>query len=453
MFDDVEKKRMIQWHHFPSVFVRDLFDPEQIFDYQQRFLDVDSKYKQFVAGRQVGKSRAIAWLALHKLVTSPPNTDILVFSNTESQVLDLFSQELKPELENSGHSDEEWGIEENQKKKIKAFDGSRIVALPATAKKHTVRGYTADMVIVDEAAFIQQDFFSEIIGPMLMTTQGDYVIASTPYGKSGFFWNKWNDPRWASIRATSYDNPLTTEEYVDNEIATEMSERQYKQEILGQFDSAADTFFDADDINAALKNKGEAGTVEQKGRMCFLGVDFGRGGPDRSVLVSIDELGNIFDITSSEGKPISHTVGQIRNKWKENRYNRIMIDETGMETVFDDLKRDIRGLRGFKFTRPSRADIYNKTKQQFEDKNIQIPANDDGRNLQRKLLDMDEEYTDSGNLKVHHPPGGHDDYADALALAIHAWKKGRSSGSSEQFYSFDSNSSNATGGRQAHSFS
>jgi len=449
MFDDVEKKRLIQWHHFPSVFVRDVFNVDQIFDYQQRFLDKDSKYKQFVAGRQVGKTRAIAWLALHKLVTSPPNTDILVFSNTESQVLDLFNQELKPEIDKSGYSEEEWGIVENKKKSIVAANESRIVALPATNRKHTVRGYTADMVIVDESAFIQQDFFTEIIGPMLMTTQGDYIISSTPYGKSGFFWDKWTDDRWMSVQVSSYDNPLTTKKYVDNEIADGMSERQYKQEILGQFDSSADTFFDADNINSSII---KTGTVDKLGRQCFLGVDFGRGGPDRSVLTSIDETGNIFDITSSEGKPISHSVGQIRKLWKKHRYNRIYIDETGMETVFEDLKRDIRGLKGFKFTRPSRADIYTKMQQQFEDGNISIPQNDDGENLQRELLDMDEQYTNAGNLKVHHPPGGHDDYADSLALAIKAWKQGRTSGSAEKFYDFNDSSTNQVGGRQAHSF-
>jgi len=47
----------------------------------------------------------------------------------------------------------------------------------------------------------------------------------------------------------------------------------------------------------------------------------------------------------------------------------------------------------------------------------------DIRKLFYELSDLRYELTSSGNVKIHHSEGGHDDYPDSLALACWACKE------------------------------
>ena len=53
-----------------------------------------------------------------------------------------------------------------------------------------VRGFTADFLILDEAARISDDVYAAAT-PMLATTKGDLWLLSTPRGRSGFFYEEW----------------------------------------------------------------------------------------------------------------------------------------------------------------------------------------------------------------------------------------------------------------------
>ena len=52
----------------PSLFVENICGVEP-FDYQKDFIDADARHRVVSSGRQVGKSRMAAWLALHHAIT------------------------------------------------------------------------------------------------------------------------------------------------------------------------------------------------------------------------------------------------------------------------------------------------------------------------------------------------------------------------------------------------
>ena len=64
-------------------------------------------------------------------------------------------------------------------------NGSTLYSLPPTDSS---RGYTADLVIVDEAAFVPDEIFDMIIEPTVRHTGGKIVLLSTPNGQKGFFY-------------------------------------------------------------------------------------------------------------------------------------------------------------------------------------------------------------------------------------------------------------------------
>jgi hypothetical protein len=73
------------------------------------------------------------------------------------------------------HSERRTGLE--------LSNGSIIEALPAVER--TVRGYSVDLLVVDEAAAVPDLDYHGIL-PALIATQGEQVLLSTPRGKRGF---------------------------------------------------------------------------------------------------------------------------------------------------------------------------------------------------------------------------------------------------------------------------
>ena len=62
---------------------------------------------------------------------------------------------------------------------IELKNGSKIIALPCGPDGATLRGYTADLVVMDEAAFMPEDMIASVIFPMLATTNGTAIMLST----------------------------------------------------------------------------------------------------------------------------------------------------------------------------------------------------------------------------------------------------------------------------------
>jgi hypothetical protein len=80
------------------------------------------------------------------------------------------------------------------------------VILPLPANADYVRGFTADLLIVDEAARVKDEVFAAAT-PMLATTNGDFWLLSTPKGKRGLFHEVWSrtDKVWLRIEGKASD--------------------------------------------------------------------------------------------------------------------------------------------------------------------------------------------------------------------------------------------------------
>jgi len=67
---------------------------------------------------------------------------------------------------------------------VRLANGSRILSLPGT--EATVRGFSADLLIIDEAARVHDSLY-EAVRPMLAVTGGRLVALSAPWGRRGWF--------------------------------------------------------------------------------------------------------------------------------------------------------------------------------------------------------------------------------------------------------------------------
>src|SRR5204863_2997652 len=85
---------------------------------------------------------------------------------------------------------------------IRLANGSRIISLPGAARG--VRGYAADLAILDEAAWILEDTFTAA-RPLTAATGGRLIVQSTPGAPVGPFYELATSPPddWAFLRVRS----------------------------------------------------------------------------------------------------------------------------------------------------------------------------------------------------------------------------------------------------------
>ena len=159
--------------------------------YQTRLLEDKSKRIVACMGRQTGKTTSIAMKALHFADMNPKMT-VLITAPSLRQSMIMFdrivtfvyaSPRLRSKLARVTHT-------------LVCFDnGSRIIALPCS--EHRLRGYSANMIICDEASWVSEKVITQVLFPMLTTTQGYAVFLSTPWDKNHFFYRAFTNPKYS----------------------------------------------------------------------------------------------------------------------------------------------------------------------------------------------------------------------------------------------------------------
>jgi hypothetical protein len=212
--------------------------------WQIEVLASDHPRKILCCGRQTGKSTVAAILALHKALTQPGSV-VLVVAPGERQAKLLFSKAASLYRQVGyplpAHSERRTGLE--------LSNGSVIEALPAVER--TTRGYSVDLLVVDEAGAVPDMDYHGIL-PALIATQGEQVLLSTPRGKRGFYHELWHSgDDWQRVMVRSDEVRRIREEDLEVFRRT-MPEQFFRQEFYCEWLETEGSLFSYDDIEAAL---------------------------------------------------------------------------------------------------------------------------------------------------------------------------------------------------------
>lgn len=418
LFEDIPDDEIAEVINTPSKFVETVIGVEP-YDYQKEVLDNENDRKAFVSGRQVGKSRTAAWMALHHALTHS-NHEILITAPTQRQSSNLFKQ-IKTEMAESVIPSELWGTERETRTVLEFENGTNLYCLPTGDSGSTIRGYTADYLVVDEAAFIEDEVFEQALMPMLATTDGSMTLLSTPMGDRGFLFNAFNDrlaDDYYTKQVPSYRSPLVGDDFVSNQ-QKQLSNTAFKQEILGKFVENQNSFFPDELVENTVTKNPDMDTSR-----IFLGVDLARHGDDRSVYTVMDSDFNVVSVDYANDESLTESIGRVKTLNNSYKFDKIAVDSTGLGGgVVDILKDDLNrtDVEGIKFTISSKEDLYNTLREHMEAGEVTFPSHD---MMERELMDMEREFTQQGRQKIFHPEGGTDDFADALCLATYACDTG-----------------------------
>lgn len=256
-----------------------------------------------VAPRQVGKSTIIAKLA-SDFIKNNYNKSVIIGAAVERQELLIFLKILN-------QIDKKFIVGRSTLNFVKLTNGCTINCVPIGDTGLGVRGFTADMVIIDEAAFVRPVAW-EAIFPLTANTGGPLILLSTPHGREGFFYDCFEDPKFTKFHIKIDDvlkSPTRTKENIkfikeNRELAKRrMTKVQFATEYEGEFIDEFLQYFPGDLVEELCSLKEEQ-HVSSKYRYA-MGIDIAGPGKDDTTL-------EIFNITDK--KRVIHVKNIIRKE-------------------------------------------------------------------------------------------------------------------------------------------
>ena len=378
------------------------------------------------SGRQVGKSTVISIKAAEYAVYNKKKV-VLVVAAVERQAYHLFEMTLNY-LSDNYKSQIKMGKNRPTKSKIQLKNGTVIYCLPTGVSGLGIRGYTVDLLIADEAAFIPEEVWTAVT-PMLAVTKGDIILLSTPHGKEGFYYNCFQNEDYSSFHVSSEECERVDKKFLKRE-KERMTKVQYAQEYLGEFVDELMQFFSTDLIRNSMTLHSKL--ITSKGDK-FLGVDVARMGGDETVLFSVRRIERDriqeLEIDISKNTMLPETVRRIKNADKKHKFRRIYIDDGGLGVgVFDPLLEDNQTKRKVEAINNSSRSIDNEDKRRkkilkedlytnllrlMEQKKVALRENPE---VLLSLKSIQFEYTDDKRMKIF---GNYSHITEALVRA--AW--------------------------------
>ncbi|MEM0142715.1 MAG: terminase large subunit [Candidatus Parvarchaeum sp.] len=389
--------------------------------YQAEFIEDDSKRILVVSGRQAGKSTMIAVKALWTAFVKPQQ-NILIVAPTLRQsrivyekVVDFIN--VSPALKSH--------IIKLNMEDIRFDNASYIHCLTASNTGENIRGFSATMLIFDEAGSIRNDEIFSAVEPSLAARGEQFILSGTPRGKRGYFYNSYaNNSRtkqWNIYRFKSRENPIITEEFLREE-KMHMTENMYRQEYEAEFIDDMGLFYSLELVSSCLEDY-DYSLVRKKDCKYYMGADISRAGEDETgiVILEVPENTNekirVIYAESMKYNDLTITSNEILRLAQVMNVDELLIDSIGVGGgVYDMVSKKFSNTSESKLEGENRTKAYTNLKILLEKKEIILREADERMIHQFGSYSAVESAT--GNLRIVKSEEIHDDIVDALVIAL-----------------------------------
>ena len=404
------------------------------FSYQQAVInevkDAKGSGKTVVvkSRRQVGKSVLIANLLLYYAIN---------YKGTKNYVLSPTLKQGKNIYKSIINAISGCGIIKSKNATdlfITLINGSSI-SIKSAEQKESLRGETCTGILcIDECAYISSEVYN-IVKPWCDFHKAVTLMVSTPFVKSGFFWEYYNHGLNREYNCVSID--WSDEKYQDDMdfILPPSKLEEYKKllpknvfltDYLGIFIDDDGTVFT--DFKKCI-NKNE---IKDSDKL-YLGLDWGAGvESDDTVIVAFNQYGKQVYLDYFNKLTPTQQIDRIE-KFIVQYKNQIAVVQTELNSLGTpltdflknrpQLKTIINKFVGFNTTNSSKNAIVQNLQIAFEQGLIEILEDE---KQSRELATYTAEYNaKTRNVSYNAPNGLHDDICIAMMLAYDAYKNGK----------------------------
>lgn len=324
-------------------------------------------------------------------------------------------------------------------------ESERVVVFPSSGRiiyrsldnPHNARGFTLDLAVIDEAAFVKSAAWYEVVRPALMDTGGSAWMIFTPAGQN-WVWREvqqiadredsrfWNAPtlgvditKDGLVRKPHpLENPhIDMAEMI--QLYRTLPERVFRQEVLAEFLEDTGGVFRG--VSACVDMGRSSAEPPNETYGYTMGVDLARV-QDFSVICVLDDMGRQvyferFNEISWERQVAA--VARVAQRY----HPAIIVDKTGLGApVVEQIQAAVYEIDPSGETSVDGLTLTNASKEQLIDRLaigiesgvvrlMDIPAQTS------ELQAFQYEMTERRNVRMGAPEGMHDDCVIALALA------------------------------------
>ena len=388
----------------------------------EKIEDPSIKYACLIVGRQVGKSLLATNLLLKWALEN--NKSISMYcAPIYSQVRKVFDDVYNviagtPLLVSSNKSNYEMVL----------LNGSKLL-FRSTENADSLRGYTSDFLIIDEAAFVKDNVWDEVLKPTILVRGKKCLFLSTPKNKGNYLYKLdilGQDPdkkEYLSIHGSSFDNPFINPEDL-YEAKKTMPEDIYRAEVLGEWVDGGGSVFKNIDNYCVLPEW----RPYQYGKRYYAGIDVGRQ-LDFSVLTILDDEGNVVFVYRDNNKPwdiILNNMIQYLNQYKPTT----MMEVNGIgDPLYDQIQKRYKDIHPFLTTNQSKQQIIEDLIYQLNTGELRLPTEDLFRPLYNELQTFSYSYSPTTRrVQYKAISNAHDDTIMSLAIGLHSLREKKTKG-------------------------
>lgn len=374
-----------------------------------------NKYKYICAAfsRQIGKSVTMQIMCVEWLLST--NEEIIYFTPTYNLAKNFYSKLIKilPQNLITKCNSSELIIETITNSKLRFFSGEAA---------QTARGNNCTRLIIDEAAYIKeeidgQNFWYNIVVPLLKAKGKTAVLISTPFGKQGFFYDLCmkgyrGEEGYCYINKTIYDDELITREQIE-ELKKGYPKMAWECEFECKFISnALSVFPDYEELFVE-------GFRFNKSNICC-GIDLSSVGEDNTVVTFVNDKNQVEQhIINGE---LDYKYRQIANLI--NSYNpRLTYIESNSigDVMINEIKKYVKNkqkVQAFTTTNETKKIQVGLVSVAITNKEITFDKNN--KILYSELGTFSYKLSKNNNITYAATAGNHDDTVMSLCLAMQA---------------------------------
>lgn len=385
---------------------------------QQELIDAIKcgKYKYICAAysRQQGKTTTLMLMCVEWLLSK--NEEIIYFCPTFNLAKNLFGklQKLLPATLITKCNSSDLVIETISGSKLRFFSGEAA---------QSARGSNCTRLICDEAAYIKdeidgQSFWFNIVLPLLKARGKTAVLISTPFAKSGFFYDMCmkgyrGEQGYCYIKKTIYDDGLIDDKEIE-ELKNGYPTLAWKCEFECEFLSNAMSVFPEYEHLFLNTFKFDDTALN------WCGVDLSTVGDDNTVVTFINAKNEVLQYVIKGA--LDDKYLQIANLLNKHKPVGTYIESNSIGTVmFNEivkLTNSKNNIHLFTTTNESKKQIISLITNHITNKNISFDKNN--RMLYSEFGTFTYKLTKSGNVTYAASGSNHDDTVMSLGMALQA---------------------------------
>ena len=234
---------------------------------QSEIFTSTARFKVAACGRRFGKS----FLSIFTMIDAAaiPNSRIWYVTSSYRACKSIIWEPLKEALWPTG-----WIDKVNESDLTIKLVNRSTITLRGGDQPDSLRGVSLDCLVLDEAAYVTERIWSEVLRPTLSDSGGSALFISSPSGRDWFYelWKKGQEPErekgWQSWQYTTIQGGNVPQEEIDA-AKRDLDEKTFTQEYEASFVTYFGIIYYNFHPQESIQDR-----AYQKGKTVYIGLDF-----------------------------------------------------------------------------------------------------------------------------------------------------------------------------------